>query len=221
MIGIEVILMKIHELELFIPNYEETVSFYKNTLGFNPIREEANVTSFQTGESIFTLHKDETHAYYYHFAFNIPPNLFQSAKNWVSAKIPLSLEDGHDEVTFHASKATSFYFEDPAGNIVEYIARSETTSEATAQHFDESQIVNISEIGLTARDVKRCIEEMISPPIRIQHNKPISNDSLNFLGGDGVFILVGPVGRIWYFSDKPAIEAPVIILTNKGTIKNF
>ncbi|WP_332650207.1 VOC family protein [Lysinibacillus sp. 54212] len=215
--------MKIHELELFISNYEETVSFYKNTMQFQPLREGADSTSFQTGESVFTLHKDETHAYYYHFAFNIPPNLFQSAKDWVAAKIPLSLEVGQDEVSFTASKAKSFYFEDPAGNIVEYIARSETTTEAAQQHFKAGHIVNISEIGLTAQDVNTCVEEILNLSIPVKHNEVISNESLNFMGEyeDGAFILVGPVGRRWIFSDKLAIEAPVIITTNRGTIKNY
>lgn len=214
--------MKIHELELFISNYEETVSFYKNTMQFHPLRETATSTRFQTGESVFTLHKDETHAFYYHFAFNIPPNLFQSAKNWIAKKIPLSLEDGQDEVTFSSLQARSFYFEDPAGNIVEFIARIETTPESAQQHFTASHIVCISKIGLSTKDLNICVEEILSLPIPVKHNEAISHESLNFMGEyeDGAFILVGPVGRRWIFSNKPAIEAPVIITTNRGIIKN-
>ena len=72
--------MRINEVEIYISNYEKTVSFYKNILMFNCLTETAETASFQVGHSIFTVHKEETHAYYYHFAFNISPNLFYSAK---------------------------------------------------------------------------------------------------------------------------------------------
>lgn len=214
--------MKISEVEMYVSNYEETVSFYKNTLLFDCLTESAETTKFQIGSSIFTLHKEEKHAYYYHIAFNIPPNLFHAAKQWVQEKIPLSTEDGEDEAHFSASKAKSFYFEDPAGNIVEYIARYETTPQAPEHEFNPRHVLEISEIGLPTPNVVKCVEELQSFGIQRRSNTPIVNNTLTFLGEyeDGVYIIAAPIGRRWIFSDKPAIATPIIIHTNYGIVKN-
>jgi len=215
--------MRINEIELYIPNYEETVSFYKNVLMFECLTETAETTNFRVGNSIFTLHKEETHTYYYHVAFNIPPNLFYSAKQWVQEKIQLSTEDGEDEAHFSTSKAKSFYFEDPAGNIVEYIARYETTPEALEQEFNPHHVLEISEIGLPTTNVAKCVEELQSLGIQRKSNTPIVNNTLTFLGEyeDGVYIIAVPIGRRWIFSDKLSITTPIIIHTNHGIVKNF
>ena len=214
--------MRINEVEFYIPNYEETVSFYKNVLMFECLTETAETANFRVGNSIFTLHKEETHTYYYHVAFNIPPNLFYSAKQWVQEKIQLSTEDGEDEAHFSASKAKSFYFEDPAGNIVEYIARYETTPQAPEQTFHPRHVLEISEIGFPTTNVAKCVKELQSFGIQRRSSRPIKNNTLTFLGEyeDGVYIIAVPIGRRWIFSDKPAIATPIIIHTNHGIVKN-
>lgn len=214
--------VKIEQIELYISNYKETVSFYKNVLEFRCISENNIVTNFQTGSSILTLHKDENNSYYYHFAFNIPPNLFNEAKRWIQQRISLATEEGEDEVQFVESKAKSFYFEDPAGNIVEYIAR-ETTAPATEEIFTPMHVVDISEIGLTSQDIKKDIERIQKLGISSKNNEPISYDQyLNFMGDyeDGVYIIVAPVGRRWIFSNKKGIVAPIFIKTNRGIINH-
>ncbi|MBY0124355.1 VOC family protein [Bacillus sp. S/N-304-OC-R1] len=216
--------MKINQVEIFISNYQETVSFYKDILEFVCIFETADMTSFQVSSSILTLHKDETHSYYYHFAFNIPPNLFKSAKNWIQERWPLLTEDDSDEIHLTGSKANSFYFEDPAGNIVEYIARYETITESLEECFQSNLVLGISEIGLSTSDIKKYVEEILALGIPTRNDEPISYEKyLNFMGEfeDGEFIIVGPEGRRWIFSDKVGIPSPVIIKTNHGTIKNF
>lgn len=215
--------MKINEVEIYVSNYEETVSFYKNILMFECITETDETTNFRVGNSILTLHKENTHTYHYHFAFNISPNLFHSAKKWIQEKIPLSTEDGEDEAHFSAAKEKSFYFEDPAGNIVEYIARYETIPEALEQEFNPHHVLEISEIGLPTTNIANCIKELQSLGIQRRNNTPIVNNTLTFLGEseDGVYIIAVQIGRRWIFSNKPAIETPIIIHTNHGIVKNF
>ena len=124
---------------------------------------------------------------------------------------------------FVESKAKSFYFEDPAGNIVEYIAR-ETTAPATEEIFTPMHVVNISEIGLTSQDTKKDIERIQKLGISSKNNEPISYDQyLNFMGDyeDGVYIIVAPVGRRWIFSNKKGIVAPIFIKTNRGIINHI
>ncbi len=217
-------MMKINEIELFISNYDETISFYEHILQFKCLEMSNSTASFQIGESIITFHKDEHHKYYYHFAFNIPPNLFQQAKGWVQAKVQLATEDGEDEIHFVESKARSFYFEDPAGNIVEYIAREETTAKSASTTFSAREVVEISEIGLSTNNIEKYAEELLAIGITQTGDEPLSySEFLNFMGKyeEGVFILLGPVGRRWLFSGKLAVEAPIIISTDLGVVKNL
>ena len=62
---------------------------------------------------------------FYHFAFNIPSNKFEEAFEWMRQKVELLWLDDYkgyvaDFVNWHAK---SFYFVDPAGNILELISR--------------------------------------------------------------------------------------------------
>ncbi|GLY11027.1 hypothetical protein ACP2W0_09185 [Pseudobacillus badius] len=216
--------MNIEQIELYIPNYEESVSFYKHVLAFDCVSETAETAHFQVGSSRFTLHRDEEHAYYYHFAFNIPPNLFSSAKQWIAKKVPLLTEDGADEIYFDGAKAHAFYFEDPAGNIVEYIARTETTPEAAADQFAPCHIAGVSEMGVPTNETKKQLDELLDLGIPPRNNEPLYYEKyLNFMGEyeDGNYLIIGPVGRRWIFSNKPGIIAPVIVKTDRGTIRNF
>ncbi|WP_040212891.1 VOC family protein [Clostridium polynesiense] len=213
--------MKIEQLEIFISNFEETVAFYKDVMQFEILSLTNGTASFQTGESTFTLHKDEEYNHFYHFAFNINTDTFKEAKNWVQARTVLSKEADEDEAEFEDAGAMAFYFEDPAGNIVEFIAR-ETSPNASESGFSPENVLGVSEIGVTVKDMKREAERLIDMGILPRNNEPINYDKyLNFMGEyeDGVYIILAPLGRRWIFSDKKGVEAPVIIKTNKGTLE--
>ena len=216
--------MKIEQIELYISNYDKTVWFYKNVLEFNCHSESKNTIHFKVGKSILTLHRNEKESYYYHFAFNIPPNLFQSAKEWMRKRVSLAIDEGLDEADFEDSNANAFYFEDPAGNIVEYIARRNTTPNAGTEQFAPIYVRGISEIGISTNNIKEIVDGICSLGISSRKNEPIYYETyLNFLGEDkdGQYIIVGPLGRRWIFSNKVGIHAPVIIKTDCGTIRNF
>ncbi|OWA37695.1 hypothetical protein B9G55_06515 [Saccharibacillus sp. O16] len=216
--------MNIQKIELWISNFEQTVQFYEQAIGFKRMEDsEAAKVSFQIGSSILELNRDPgDRGYYYHFAFNIPPNLFRDAKRWLSKRTELLLEDGEDEVFFDGlTQADSFYTEDPAGNIVEFIARRHTTPASSAFTFTTEQIMCISEIGLSVDNLAEYAERMHTLGIPVRGNEEISYDGyLNFMGEyeDGSFIILSPLGRRWYFSDKPSIAAPLVIHTDRGII---
>lgn len=158
---------------------------------------------------------------YYHFAFNIPTNQFSEAKSWVKERVELSLEDGSDEVYFAKFLAHALYFHDPAGNIVEFIARGSIPVEATVPSSCDA-ILNISEIGLTVDDAIRVGSELIEKGINVRDNRPLSTTSLNFMGEKvkGIFIILNQPGRRWIFSDKLSAVFPLEIKTDTSiTIK--
>lgn len=97
---------------------------------------------------------------YYHFAFNIPENQIGSAREWQLQRTPLwtmrpALHDPAwppDVAWFQSWNAHSIYFVDPAGNILEYIARHSLPN-SSAMEFDSRSVLCISEIGLVVDDV--------------------------------------------------------------------
>lgn len=214
--------MKIEQIELFIANFEHTITFYQNQLEWKLLDRNEEIARFQVGESVIVLHQDEESGHYYHFALNIPPNLFQSAKRWVHQRIALSTEDGDDEANFTEFKADAFYFEDPAGNIIEYIARYTTIPNAMEQEFSPQHVLGVSEIGVSSHEVKTVVEKIINMGIPTRNNEQVyESQFLNFMGeaADGNYIIVGPVGRRWIFSEKLGVAAPVIIHTDRGIFR--
>ncbi|MCQ4087001.1 VOC family protein [Saccharibacillus sp. JS10] len=216
--------MKITKIELWISNFEKTIEFYRDTLEFPLLSHDSTTASFQIGSSLLQFHHDSNQKFhYYHFAFNIPPNLFQSAKSWLANRTTLLTEDDQDEVFFDGlTQADSCYIEDPAGNIMEYIARRKTTPESLEQEFTPDQVSSISEIGLSTEQVGEYAQRIQDLGIPVRGNEEIHLELyLNFMGEyeEGNFIILSPVGRRWYFSTKLAIDAPLIIHTNRGMIE--
>jgi len=213
--------MKIHQLELFIGNYEETVAFYQDTMGFTYRKNGEGSTDMEVGSGTVTFHKKSGVDCYYHFALNIPFNLFDSAKAYMAERVTLAKEDDEDEVFFKESKARSFYFLDPAGNIVEFIAREGVNPDSEAGSFSPSEVLGISEIGISSEEVYQCSKEVTGKGIPARNDRPLSNgETLNFMGEaeDGAFIIIARAGRRWIFSDKPGLPAPTIVKTDRGTM---
>ncbi|MBL8102231.1 MAG: hypothetical protein JNM02_06860, partial [Anaerolineales bacterium] len=133
----------------------------------------------------------------YHFCFNIPENQFPQARVWLSKRIPL-LKDAQGKDEFHSEtwNATSLYFKDTAGNILEFIARHDQKN-AVEIPFNGEQILQVSEIGLPSQDVIAFAKELCEK-LGVSVYKQEPNETFTPIGDeDGLFIL--PIeNRIWY-----------------------
>ncbi|RDW17309.1 VOC family protein [Oceanobacillus chungangensis] len=207
--------MEIKRLTLQTNTIKEMREFYVDMFGFPLIIEDEN--SFRIGigssELEFASENVEGHPYY-HFAFNIFANKFEEAKSWVKERVQLNVWDGEDEVYFSHFQAHALYFYDPAGNIVEFIARH-TISENGEGPFSIEGVLNISEIGLTVANAISDGEKLIAAGINKRDNSPLSSTSLNFMGekSKGIFIILNQPGRDWIFSDKISAIYPMEIIT--------
>lgn len=162
------------------------------------------------GESELEFRKNNLNSKpFYHFAFNIPSNQFSEAKEWAKKKVVLNVEDGEDEVYFSRSNAHSFYFMDPAGNIVEFISRH-TTSPESNEPFSIDSILNMSEMNLTTDEVLEVGNQLIEYGISVRDGEALS-DGFHFMGENGVYLLLGPSGRRWFFSDLDAEVHPLML----------
>jgi catechol-2,3-dioxygenase len=143
----------------------------------------------------------------YHFAFNIPENQFHAAKEWISSRVPL-LRDSNEQEEFESKSwnSDSVYFLDPAGNVLEFIARHKLKN-AVKDDFDSQQILNVSEIGLPSDDVVGFADELCTKlglPVFMQE----PNESFTPVGDDHGLLILPARNRIW----KPDSGVPAKIL---------
>lgn len=201
--------MLLQEIKLHTKHLSRLHTFYKEVLELPVIYPDEKSISITAGRShlIFT----ETNANlnpFYHFAFNLPSNKFEEAFQWLQNRTELLwLEDYKsyvaDFVNWHAR---SVYFLDPAGNILELIARFDLNDPA-GELFSSKQFLNISEIGLVFSDevFDKNLNELLNkyqlpyfskqPPL--PHFRAIGDD-------EGLFIAVTE-NRNW-FSTKMASD---------------
>ena len=151
---------------------------------------------------------------FYHFAINIPRNKIEEARIWLSGKVKLLWMDDYksDIANFVDWHAKSVYFYDPAGNILELIARFDLGNE-TNDAFSSKQFLSISEVGLVLNH-----ETFESETTKLLHDYSLSYfmkqpplPQFRAIGdNDGLFIVV-PERRNWYPTNKPAGIFPMSV----------
>ena len=153
--------MNIQRLILYTHALEAMKGFYSETLGLRLIMDRPLAFAVQIGGTMVEFHAWEQ-VCRYHFAINVPPGSIEAAHDWLAARTPILLRDGDHIVEFPNWKARAVYFHDPAGNIVELIAREEFDFHLDGE-FGRDHLASISEIGLPAYDLegslKRVLEE--------------------------------------------------------------
>jgi hypothetical protein len=150
----------------------------------------------------------------YHFAFNIPENQILSAKEWLMPRTVLLKDEQGNDYFHHAGwNSEAVYFKDPAGNILEFIARHDL-SNAVDGDFDRSGILNVSEIGLPSEDVLGWADELCTR-LGLSVYRQAPNENFTPVGdNDGLFILPAK-DRIWY----PNTGVPARLLPVRVTVE--
>ncbi|QCR31265.1 VOC family protein [Lysinibacillus sp. SGAir0095] len=209
--------MKINKVTLYTHDLEGMENFYCTILGFKRLKKSSTVLEIKIGESILafelSLPDEKTQ---YHFAFNIPSNLFKEAKEWIQLYTPLLKHNGQDEVYFERINAQSLYFYDPDENVVELIARHSLNPKIHVNQFNADEILNIGEMNLTTEYLIHVGEMLITLGIPVRNNEKLNETSLNFMGEskDDAYILLGPARRNWYFSTKVAVVSRIRLVVN-------
>jgi len=183
---------------------EELRKFYCETIGFPLIQISSTSLKIQTGKTIihFRLVDKTTTRPFYHFAFNIPENKIQSAFEWQRTMTPIvhpNPSGPRDEIThFPNWDAHSVFFIDPAGNLVEYIARH-TLNNSAPGGFSINDILYASEIGFIVEDVAASGNDL-QKGLKVSEYKPMTN---NFwpIGDEYGLLLMINKGREW--SSRP------------------
>lgn len=205
--------MNITYLELLSTELRALADFYSNVLEL-PVNASSTRLEVKAGKTDLVFFKTDGFDGAYHFAFNIPENQIIAAREWLAPRVSfLKDERGNDYFHHEGWNADAVYFEDPAGNILEFIARRDLKN-AVKGGFNSRQILNVSEIGLPSQDVIAFANELCSRlGLSVFRGEP--NANFTPVGdNDGLFIL--PMeNRTWYpNTGVPAKLLPVTVLVD-------
>ncbi len=180
--------MKITEVLAEAQDLKQLADFYANQLGLvtHCTERELQITLGAT-----SLRFVQGGAHRYHFAFNIPHNQLEEAAAWLSVPL-LQDKQGAQRFQFEVWRAESLYFLDPAGNILELIARHPLDN-ASVRPFGPHSLLCVSEVGVACDSVRE---------LAAQLQEPFFHDSGSELfvaaGDDEGLIVFVKTGREWY-----------------------
>ena len=209
--------MEIIKTTLLTNKLEETYLFYKDLLDFDILEKKASLFSIQCGASILEfVEVNQADNPFYHFAFDIPSNSIQEAKIWLKKRVTLLKEEGKDEISFEGFDSTSIYFEDPSGNIVEFIERK--FNPESEEDFSSDSIQRISEMSLVVDDKLKTADFLEEIGIYSLGHAKIKESGLSFMTDNqtNVFLLLVNEKRTWLFSEKQSSVFEQIIELESG-----
>jgi catechol-2,3-dioxygenase len=194
-------------------------NFYEKTLGLKILKASESNLLIQAGASTITFEKIVSDARpFYHFAFNIPENKIEQAFAWQRNRTPIvhpNPTGPRDAVVhFRHWNAHSIFFLDPAGNLLEYIARHDLKNNANGD-FSSNDILYVSEIGFIVDEVEET-GNSIQQSLNLGSYRP----SENFIpiGDENGLLLMIKKGRIW--SSNPNQTNEVDVFKTSVSIRN-
>jgi hypothetical protein len=198
----------------------EMVRFYRDSLGLLVLEERREAFTVAAGASKLTFRASQSISErpFYHFAFNVPENKILAARRWQKERTPLLPIPSHlrdpgypdDVVNYRHWNSHSIFFFDPAGNVVEYIARHDLDN-AAGGDFSSSDILYASEIGLVVDDVPAAAAQLKAVAELDQYRN--ASDRFTALGDERGLLLVMKRGRVISF-DAPEKKAMSVFPTS-------
>ena len=201
-------------------------TFYERGLGLSAVLDgEGKRLTIAVGWSTLVFQQEADFTGRYHFAFNVPKNRLNAAYAYLAAREIALIADaeGNTFFDFDFWDAHAIYFYDPAGNIVEFIARHELPNalrDAEDLPFAPAEAQCISEIGLPVMDVP-LLSDLLAKSVNAAPYKDASPTFMPVGDANGLFILV-PAGRIWFPDTGIAAELlPVQAIMRNNAGKRF
>ena len=183
---------------------DEMVDFYNGGFGFDVMLETEFKIGFQIGlTQVYFSKVNVVNAPHYHIAFNIPENKIQHAESWHLKNYSIIQPPEHlldqpnyseNIVYFRHWDAHSIFFYDPAGNLLEYIARHTLNNPSTSSSFSPTDILYASEIGFVVKDVNTWRDKLMANSSLTAYAN--QSNSFGALGDEhGLVLLFSDQGR--------------------------
>lgn len=212
--------MLLKEITLQANNLTSLHHFYKEIMDLPVLFSDEDLLKIQPGNSILLFEKNSQNIDpYYHVDFTIPANKFEEAFESFNSKLSLLWVSDYKSFVadFRRWNAKSFYFYDPAGNILEMIARFDLEN-YSAESYSGSSVCNISEIGIVfpAPDFDDHADHFMEKYGLHFFDKQPPGPNFKVAGDDqGLFVIV-PEGRDW----SPATGKKSVIFPLSVTFEN-
>jgi catechol 2,3-dioxygenase-like lactoylglutathione lyase family enzyme len=190
---------------------DEVERFYRDVLGISGERDAAGLR-LVIGSAHLTFTATGEDEPFYHFAFLVPGNRFEAAREWLAAGSPLLEHPETGETTFDFDfwDASACYAHDPAGNIVELIAHHGLEDSTETGDFRAAELRGISEIGLVTDDLLAALERLrAGGGLELWYGEVGPEDGLGFVGRKAHTLILVPTGRPWLPTGRPAESHPV------------
>jgi catechol 2,3-dioxygenase-like lactoylglutathione lyase family enzyme len=210
---------------------EKMKAFYHRTLGLPVLKENANELTIEGGSTPITFlpAKPDQGNPFYHFAFNIPENKLLDARAWQLERTELlpifpRLRDPSypdDVVHFSHWNAHSVFFLDPAGNVLEYIARHDLNNSADGP-FSTGDILYASEIAFIVDDVS-ALSSGLQGTFELDQYRQ-GSDTFRALGDELGLLLVFQRGRnmsMGYAEPRLADVFPIVAQIRGATATKY
>ena len=177
--------------------------FYTSLIGLPVVSEQADRFMIRAGETTISFIKTNVkEAPFYHFAFNIPENKILKAREWQLKRTALSGSPSQlidpaypkDIRHFQHWNAHSVFFWDPAGNLVEYIARHDLKNRTDGE-FSSRDLLCASEIAFIVNDTETIADEIKSSFGLNQYRG--GDENFRAIGDENGLLLVIKKGRVW------------------------
>jgi hypothetical protein len=190
----------------------EMEAFYGKTIDLGILEERSDRFTIAAGETRLTFVQSSEivggRPPFYHFAFNIPENKILQALEWQKARTPLMPIPERNRaagfppevVDYRHWNAHSIFFLDPAGNVVEYIARHDLKNGDNSA-FSWADILYASEIGLIVDDVPAMATKLADAAALTPYRG--TSDQFTAMGDEYGLLLVMKRGRVIDFTSNP------------------
>jgi hypothetical protein len=174
--------------------------FYRELLGLPGLIVGETTLEFAAGEG----------EPFYHFALLAPGDRFDEVLAWARERVELLPDSDSGEVVFDFSNwdAQACYFHDPVGNIVELIAHRGVGEAGTEGPFAGGELLGVSELGLVGDTA--AIAHALKDELGLElWDGSLDEGRLAFLGERARTLILGPAGRGWLPTGRPAELHPV------------
>ncbi len=139
--------MRFQQVTLYTHLLQEQKKFFTEVLAFPLIQYSLSSFTVRIGWTALTFKRSNV-SFHYHFCFLLPKNSLQEAMDWMATKVPLiEIEAGRYTQFFPNWNASSFYFKDASGNLLECMEHYDLDNSKHGS-FDNSFFLGLNELGM-------------------------------------------------------------------------
>ncbi|AFK18275.1 VOC family protein [Haloferax mediterranei ATCC 33500] len=195
--------MKFHRVAIAAKDPISLCKFYAETLGFAPVP--GSQRSVTAGETTLWFELGDTNPG--HLAFTVDAAI-ESVVSWLNDHdIDILETDEGESIRFDFIEADSVYFEDPEGNVIEYVCYD---GQSSGEFDPGTDLRGATEVGMTVPDVSSFIDDLTAA-LDIERWGEFGEDTVAFVGDKAGRFVVAPAGRPWYPTDREATVGPVSV----------